>query len=85
MKENAGEGGGWETDPEELCSLAFNPSMLLGCSPTFMVAPGSAVDSGDANLRVTKDETVQIYLLLDSLQWFTVFLESLIPAWYLKY
>lgn len=40
--------------------------MLLGCSPAFMVAPGSAVDSGDANLTVTKDETAQIYLLLDS-------------------
>lgn len=66
VKENAGEGGGWETDPEELGSLAFNPSMLLGCSPAFKVAPGSAVDSGDANLSVTKDETAQIYLLLDS-------------------
>lgn len=63
----AGEGGGWVvTRPEGLCSPAFNPSMLLGCSPAFVVAPGSTVDSGDANLRVTKDETAQIYLLLDS-------------------
>lgn len=54
------------TRPEGLCSPVFNPSMLLGCSPALMVAPGSAVDSGDANLRVTKDETAQIYLLLDS-------------------
>lgn len=51
---------------EGLCNLAFNPSMLLGCFPALLVVPSSAVDSGDANLRVTKDETAQIYLLLDS-------------------
>lgn len=39
--------------------------MLLGSPPGFMVAPGSAVDRGDANLRVIEDKTAQYPVLTD--------------------
>lgn len=51
--------------PEELCSLPLNPSMLLGSPPAFRVAPGSAEDSDDANLRVIEDKTARYQVLTD--------------------
>lgn len=69
MKENAGKGrsreAGRQTDPEGLHSLTSSPSMLLGSPLGFMVAPGSAVDRGDANLRVIEDKTAQYPVLTD--------------------
>lgn len=56
--------GGRETDPEERCSLTFNPSMLLD-SPAFLVDPDSAVDRNDANLRVIEDKTAQDRVFTD--------------------
>lgn len=57
--------GGRETDPGELCSLTFNPSMLLDSPPAFVVAPDSAADREDANLRVSEDKTAQDWVLTD--------------------
>lgn len=51
--------------PEEFCSLSLSPSMLLGSPPAFRVAPSSAVDSDDANLRITEDKTPRYQVLID--------------------
>lgn len=60
-----GRQGDQRKDPEESCSLTFNPSMLLDSPPAFVVDPDSPVDRDDANIRMIEDKTAQDRVLTD--------------------